>query len=193
MKYYENSTSSKSYFITSYEIDNDSIIVYYADKKTEILKYDKETEKQLLKKMKRQVLQSYNDKKEYRNKMLLYLFWNVNTLYWTFYSINSLMSKKEFEALLLICGIMQFICFGYFNNRLISSITSYKDLEKNKLFIDNEELLNKEYNNYINSISNAKIKNEIPDNIVKYDINNIDKVKYKNLKKMIKRAKNKNF
>ena len=86
-----------------------------------------------------------------------------------------------------------FICFGYFNNRLISSITSYKDLEKNKLFIDNEELLNKEYNNYINSISNAKIKNEIPDNIVKYDINNIDKVKYKNLKKMIKRAKNKNF
>lgn len=193
MKYYENSTSSKSYFITSYEIDNDSIIVYYADKKTEILKYDKETEKQLLKKMKRQVLQSYNDKKEYRNKMLLYLFWNVNTLYWTFYSINSLMSKKEFEALLLICGIMQFICFGYFNNRLIFSITSYKDLEKNKLFIDNEELLNKEYNNYINSISNAKIKNEIPDNIVKYDINNIDKVKYKNLKKMIKRAKNKNF
>lgn len=193
MKYYENSTSSKSYFITSYEIDNDSIIVYYADKKTEILKYDKETEKQLLKNMKRHVLQSYNDKKEYRNKMLLYLFWNVNTLYWTFYSINSLMSKKEFEALLLICGIMQFICFGYFNNRLISSITSYKDLEKNKLFIDNEELLNKEYNNYINSISNAKIKNEIPDNIVKYDINNIDKVKYKNLKKMIKRAKNKNF
>lgn len=190
MKYYENSTKSRPYFITNYEVDNDSIIVYYADKKTEILKYDKETEKQLLKDMKRQVLQSYNDKKEYRNKMLLYLFWNVNTLYWTFNSINSLISKKEFELLLLIWGIMQFICFGYFNNRLISSITSYKDLEKNKLFIDNEELLNKEYNNYINSISNAKIKNEIPDNIIKYDINNIDKVKYKNLKRMIEKAKN---
>lgn len=190
MKYYENSSKSKPYFITNYEVDDDSIIVYYANKKTEILKYDKETEKQLLKDMKRQVLQSYNNQKEYRNKMLLYLFWNVNTLYLTFYNINKLMSKKEFEVLLLISGIIQLICFTYFNNRLISSITSYKDLKKNKLFIDNEELLNKEYNNYMSAISNAKIRNEIPDNIIKYDINNIDKVKYKSLKKMIKKAKN---
>lgn len=183
MKYYANSSKSKPYFITNYEVDDNSIIVYYANKKTEILKYDKENEKQLLKDMKRQVLQSYNNQKEYRYNTLLYLLWNVLTLYWLFYSANSIVSKKEIELLLLIFGIMQLICFTYFNNRLISSITSYKDLKKNKMFIDNEELLNKEYNNYMSAISNSKIKNEIPDNIIKYDINNIDKVKYKSLKK----------
>ena len=190
MKYYPNLPGGKSNFITNYEIKDDLIIIYYADKRICSCPYSKAIEKETLNKMKNQFLSANENKGEYRYNISLDLLWNFISLYWTIYNGFYFFAEDKNKVLRLILSSLEALCFVFFNSKLIKDFNMYADIRKHELFLENEDILNQEYNSFINNMKNdSKIEPIVPDNIVNYNINSVNEIGYFKLKKMIKKAK----
>lgn len=167
------SLGKKKNFILNYKVRNDLIIINFANKNTRIIPYSKDKEITILKLMKKQINNDFERKikKKVENStklsavclglmtlvsgfiLLTNLPFNIGAIIYTCLAINaSIFIKKSFD-------IIKY-------KRLL------KDLNKNKLFIENEIILNesKSYGdkkrltiNNINSISYNRLNN-----LVKY-------------------------
>ena len=177
-------------FILNYEvIDNKIIINYASGKKYENL-YTKELEKDILKKMKEQVIKYGVKMEEKKSKKV---FNNIINLIISFILVFFTLEILNFGIFTWLVGILLWeVTYALPKFIRDSKITDY---EKNKFFIDNMELfqngikeemgiyknLDKESKAVIKNVLDNKYNQE-DDNIKYFNINYIDKITYKSLK-----------
>lgn len=201
MKDYLNNSEN---FILNYRIVNDEIMVNFSSingKNKYSVPYTIENEKKILKKMKQQVLTtsnlniySYEKILKLKNKLKWgFIFLGLSGLFVSPYifgiaNLNNHI-KVFLDSLIIILNLYKFI----------SSATEYidfkiklKDFSKNSLFLENENCLNNalKSNKSILLGTNVKVEDLTSnDNNTLFNINNIDKIKLKELKQIIENAK----
>lgn len=195
MKDYSLNYEDSKTFILNYKIEDNQIIVNLACKKERIIPYSLVNEKELLKLMKEQVLDSkaFKSKQEKRfSASWKYAIWSGVMLVF-----NAVMLATGSSSLPIAHGL----CAGYFifdaTYRVYSMIDSkkkIKDVNKNIMFLNNEELLNRKVksNQNILSNTNTKIKELVastPEDAQVFSLNTIDKIKYEDLKTIIENIK----
>ena len=195
MKDYSLNYEDSKTFILNYKIEDNQIIVNLACKKECIIPYSLVNEKELLKLMKEQVLDSkaFKSKQEKRfSASWKYAIWSGVMLVF-----NAVMLATGSSSLPIAHGL----CAGYFifdaTYRVYSMIDSkkkIKDVNKNIMFLNNEELLNRKVksNQNILSNTNTKIKELVastPEDAQVFSLNTIDKIKYEDLKTIIENIK----
>lgn len=161
-----------SNFILSYKIVKDKIVVKLNSHKKYTIPYTKENEENLLKMMQQQAKESRNyldniQKKTNSNASLakfdsLYLLIITNLIRFGVITNNPILMIGIFSA--LVGGTLSFS--SYEKNKKV-----YEDIEKNLLYLKNEDLINN------NNLGNKKIT-----------INSIYKMSLKQLKKIVKDA-----
>ena len=195
MKDYSLNYEDSKTFILNYKIEDNQIIVNLACKKECIIPYSLVNEKELLKLMKEQVLDSkaFKSKQEKRFSVSWkYAIWSGVMLVF-----NAVMLATGSSSLPIAHGL----CAGCFvfdaTYRVYSMIDSkkkIKDVNKNIMFLNNEELLNRKVksNQNILSNTNTKIKELVastPEDAQVFSLNTIDKIKYEDLKTIIENIK----
>lgn len=215
----ENKDELKKQFILGYEIvdtkepisnidykkatnipNYQQLIVYYADYSKHKFDYTKEKEKEILKKMKQQLI-DYQDEIDFE----LARENNENTHVKTQLCYTVIICCLFFGILgmVTIKSVVAMICFGLmtasggFMMALIIFVAicdkMYKnDFQKNNLFLENEELINKMLNSEksknIFSNVNDKVKKASPvkpDGTCEMDINSINNMNLKDMKQLL--------
>lgn len=169
------SLGKKKNFILNYKVKNDLIIINLANKNTRIIPYSKDKEITILKLMKSQINNNFerNIKKQinYSTKLsavflglialvgsfilLTNLPFNIGAIIYSYFAINTgIFIKNSFD--------------------IIKYKSLLKDLNKNKLFIENEIIFN-ESKSY--------------DNKKRVTINDVNKISYNRLNNLIKYKK----
>lgn len=177
-------------FILSYEVVEDKIVINYASGKKYETIYTKELEKDILEKMKNQVInysakmEEKKSKKKFNN--IINLIISVGIIIFTL-SVLNISSLYSYLVAISLCEIT-YAFPKFIRNSKIA------DYEKNKLFIDNIELfqngikedmgiyknIDRESKRVIEEvIENNKVLND--DNIKRPNINSIDDISYKSL------------
>lgn len=178
----------KSFFILSYEIKNNKIILKLANGEKYPVPYTLENEMKVLEKMKEQVRQSesflYEQENIYKRSRNLFVFTLISA------------------SLLLGCGILanniSLIVFSslYFMTTPFSILFAKKakknidDIHKNKLFLENEVKLNEKMKTENNVLYNTNKKtketiNQIHAKQEEISINTIDQISLSELNKIM--------
>lgn len=195
MKDYSLNYEDSKTFILNYKIEDNQIIVNLASGEEYIIPYSLENEKKLLEQMKEQVIDSdvFKSKQEKRFSVA----WK-----WAIWSGAMLV----FNAVALATGssslpIVNGICAGWFvfdtTYRVYSMIDSkkkIKDVNKNRMFLNNEELLNEKVKSNQNILSNTNTKTKelvasTPEDAQVFSLNTMDKIKYQELKTILENIK----
>ena len=195
MKDYSLNYEDSKTFILNYKIEDNQIIVNLASGEEYIIPYSLENEKKLLEQMKEQVIDSdvFKSKQEKRFSVA----WK-----WAIWSGAMLV----FNAVVLATGssslpIVNGICAGWFvfdtTYRVYSMIDSkkkIKDVNKNRMFLNNEELLNEKVKSNQNILSNTNTKTKelvasTPEDAQVFSLNTMDKIKYQELKTILENIK----
>lgn len=195
MKDYSLNYEDSKTFILNYKIEDNQIIVNLASGEEYIIPYSLENEKKLLEQMKEQVLDSdvFKSKQEKRFSVA----WK-----WAIWSSAMLV----FNAVVLATGssslpIVSGLCAGWFvfdiTYRVYSMIDSkkkIKDVNKNRMFLNNEELLNEKVKSNQNILSNTNTKTKefvasTPEDAQVFSLNTMDKIKYQELKTILENIK----
>lgn len=170
-------------FILNYYIFNGSIIVNYADKSIESFPYSIEKEKDILERMKLQVIDSGKKIKDldYRYEIFLKLFLDGILLYgmFLFSIINYDMSiSANIIGNILCSGFTLLSGYHFFKYRKIRN-----DVRKNFLFLRNEDSLNIFIRN--NPMVTINLKEKLREKIYgdkssnfKFSFNSIDNISY---------------
>lgn len=177
-------------FILNYTIKGNNIIINTASKEKITVPNTEEYEKNILKKMKKQVKKyAYQYKNHWQSecdenftivKALL-----INALIWTPLWIFTLP-----VFLIPLVGVSALlIMFIIFGTKYKISKTNIEDAKKNIMFIENEEDINKyiAHENVLSKMKSDTAKVTLESN--KLNINSIDKIKYKELKRMLEAMK----
>lgn len=169
MKDYSLTIEERREFILNYLVKDDKIIIAYASDEDIIIPYTKENEKKVLEKMKHQVLKAYPQIEGYKinrvlSKELLTSFFGIDIILTSFFGILSASTGENMLAevwpFLAVVGT-PIVPIGIIN---ICSNGIIKDIEKNKLYLDNEKLISEYYDkirnnyNYLQSLSQKGIK-----------------------------------
>jgi hypothetical protein len=187
-------------FILKYDIDmiNDEKIirVYYASNNAElIIPYDVETEREILKKMKEQAINQFESKDCYEAKISdsakMTAFVALITLCnFPLFKVLALINIKFAVALGLVLGLE---CTRNIYN-IINNKKAVNEINKNYMFLENEEIINKKVNENKNLLSNStekvkKMVNSVSDNQPSFTINSIDKLSLRELKQVLSNIK----
>lgn len=153
-------------FITGYEIDNNMLVVTFADKHKHSYPYSKETEEKIISLMEKQItnviddndIQNGNDTSDMVFLMCgPWLF--VPTLVLTVVSLIFVLSgSAAFPAILLCIGsLITGLISAKQIKKYIHEKKAYKDYQKAKLFIENKKLMSN-VNLTINNISGLSLR-----------------------------------
>lgn len=195
---YENSRT----FVLNYSVNNNQITVNLASGENYVIPYTIENEKKLLIRMKTQVLQSndFMDEQEKRfSKSWKWIIYSASMI-----AINVIVLASGSSIIPMvskICAGWFVFDIGYRIYSMIDSKRNIKDVRKNKMLIENEEILNEKIKENPNVLANTtektkEIVSSIPVGQPVFTLNNIDKIKYEELKQIlenIEREKNFNF
>lgn len=195
MKDYSLNYDDSKTFILNYKIEYNRIIVNLASGEEYIISYLSENEKKLLEKMKEQVLDSdlFKSKQEKRFS----LAWKLAIWNGTMLVFNTVLLATRSSSLPIVNGI----CAGWFVfdtiyrvYSMVDSKKKIKDVNKNRMFLNNEELLNEKIklNQNILSNTNTKIKELVastPKDTQVFSLNTMDKIKYQELKTILENIK----
>lgn len=178
MKSYVFNDYDEEEFICNYEIKNDNIIVNYASRDKEIIPYTKINEKSVLNRMKNQ-LKNNILLDEFDKKQKLYLKGckkNMirNLSLGSFLTVCIMMGMDVFININILIDIYLYTTGLVYTYGYIDGIDDIKDLEKNKLYIENEEKIKELINSDIN-------------------INNIDEMSLKKIKKYVKKIEKEKY
>ena len=189
MKDYSLNKYDKRDFILNYMIENDQIKIRYADNKTYTIPYTSHNEKKIIKKMKLQVLNSgkfEDEQKENVKKNIKGLIANIVILGLNILSIIYLDSGM----ISYIISIISAFTLEAYTCNIIKIKRALEDIEKNKLFINNEEEINKsivENKNILNNVDKevTEIIQSARDENNVINISSIENLKLKELKSLL--------
>lgn len=181
MKNYALNFEASRTFILNYKIAENEIRVNFASGEKYIIPYSLENERRILEQMRNQILYSAEFEEKQKKKFSSSLRWAL----W-----DGLMILVNTAMLLngiwppVISGIMISFFMTDVINKICSMINSnvkYKDVQKNKMFLKNEELINSKVRSNQNILHNTKIKTRnlvasTPEETPVFNINNIDKI-----------------
>lgn len=188
MKDYSLDSEDSKTFVLNYIVKDNQIIVHFADKKNYVIPYTIENEAKLLNKMKTQVLQSnqFIEQQEERFSKLraitAMLFGTTLPLVSTFASGISIISG--------IVVVLSVLCIGCNICNMIDIKRNIKDINKNKLLLNNEERLNEKVKKNPNVLANSKGKvkkmvHSTPVDQPVFTLNSIDKIRYEELRQIL--------
>lgn len=197
MKDYSIDKNNSKHFILNYIIIGNTIIVYYANDDVDAFDYSIEKEKEILERMKYQVISSKNFYMGLNTKLEIFLklFINEILLFIMFIigcmNINFTLIPNIIGTILLPISM---IITGYKLNKC-NKIRN--DFKKHMLFINNEDYLNNIIRNNIESTKGLEEKlrrklNNNESNNYKFTINTIDGMEYKELREVYRYVDNKN-
>lgn len=197
MKDYSISKNSSKHFILNYIIIGNKLIVYYANDDVDSFEYSKELEKDILEKMKYQVINSKNFYMGLNTKLEIFLKLLINEILLFIMFIIGCMNIN-FTLIPNIIGSVllpiSMIITGYKLNKC-NKIRN--DFKKHMLFINNEDNLNEVIRNNVDitrgldeELRRKVFKSE--SNNFKFNINTIDDFKYKELREVYRYVDNKN-
>lgn len=170
MKDYSITKRDLKTFILNYERNDNEILVHVADSNNDyIIPYTIHNEQILLERMKKQVLEVSKYKENIKNNCGLYI--RGGTINTVLLLLEPQAATYNITKVTLISGLSLIII--YFSKKIGICIEILEDINKNEMFVANEELLNK-------YITGEKIT-----------INDVDYLSSRELKKMIRYATNK--
>lgn len=193
MKSYSVDEEKIKNFIKKYEKENDEIIIHYADGNNTRISNNIDNEKEILNRMKQQVIDAENYKKDILLTIKvacivigIFAAGSIGILAISTPFINSII-----DVLYLLLGTTLFSSVAYIGmgSTIRKQKEILKDIEKNQLFLENEELFQTKLGdinvpNYVNEKTKQVISN-IVDNkkdnsssMKKPNINDIDKISY---------------
>lgn len=191
MKDYTLKFKDAKSFILNYEIKDNQIMVNYANGEHYIIPYTNDNEKKILKKMEDQVHDAQNSDDTLKRKIRIAGIWIISSILIiisSFYTIKSGHSISPLMENILIAWFTFNIGFQIFYIKCVTKIL--KDLEKNKILLDNQEKINemiKENQNILTN-SNEKIKKMVkstPEDKPVFTLNSVEKLKLKELKSLL--------
>lgn len=191
MKNYSLNLEDSKTFVLNYTVKDNQITVNLANGENYVIPYTTENEVKLLKRMKTQVLQS--DKFMSKQEKRFSESWKE--------AIGSV-SMIALSVIFLATGtsmvpIISGICVGWFvldsGYRIYSMVDSkrnIKDINKNKMLLNNEERLNEKVKENQNVLAHTdektrKIVHSTPVEQPVFTLNSIDKIKYEELKQIL--------
>lgn len=177
-------------FILNYTIDNDEITVNVASGNSYTLPYTEENEKHIIKTMEKQSIESINMEKEILAKYVS----NVKL-------IGLAGASVTLSFALLASGVIPLVAVGYaavggtalsvlgYNNAKKNKKV-LEDINKNKLFLANKKIINKNIDNIKNNVDSLDERAKyLVENIEKeqqLNINDIKEIDYNELKDIVK-------
>lgn len=177
-------------FILNYTIDNDEITVNVASGNSYTLPYTEENEKHIIKTMEKQSIESINMEKEILAKYVS----NVKL-------IGLAGASVTLSFALLASGVIPLVAVGYATvGGTALSVLGYnnakktkkvlEDINKNKLFLANKKIINKNIDNIKNNVDSLDERAKyLVENIEKeqqLNINDIKEIDYNELKDIVK-------
>ncbi len=177
-------------FILNYTIDNDEITVNVASGNSYTLPYTEENEKHIIKTMEKQSIESINMEKEILAKYVS----NVKL-------IGLAGASVTLSFALLASGVIPLVAVGYATvGGTAISVLGYnnakknkkvlEDINKNKLFLANKKIINKNIDNIKNNVDSLDERAKyLVENIEKeqqLNINDIKEIDYNELKDIVK-------
>ncbi len=195
MKYYSFDYENSGEFILNYRIENNQIIINLASGKKYITPYSIDTERRLLRLMKNQVNNAkyYERKqKESFSKALNHAIYGVLFL---ILDIILLVTGSAINNILIALCAIWFAFVSFLNiSIMIYSKLDIKDIKKNKLFVNNEELLsdNTKVNERTLTNVSSKTKELVASTPLErpiFTLNSIDKISYRDLKQILTNIK----
>ena len=195
MKDYSLNFEDSKTFILNYRVEDNQIIVNLASGENYVIPYTLENGKNLLERMKTQVLSSseFETKQEKRfSSAWKWAIWSGTML-----AFNAIMLATGNTAVPVVSGI----CAGWFvfdtTYRIYSMVDSkrkIKDINKNRMFLNNEELLNQKVKSNQNILSDTDKKTKelvstTPEDKPVFSLNNMDEIRYEELKKILENIK----
>jgi len=203
MKDYSLNYEASKTFILNYKIEDNQIIVNLASGEEYIIPYSLKNEKKLLALMKEQVLVSdvFKSKQEKRfSGACKWVIWN-SAMFVAIEVFYAVLLATGSSPLPIVSGIVNGIYVGVyvFNTTcrvysMIDSKKKIKDVNKNRMFLNNEELLNEKVKSNQNILSNTNAKTKelvssTPEDAQVFSLNTMDKIKYQELKTILENIK----
>jgi len=183
MKNYALNFEDSRSFILNYKVEENEIKVNFASGEKYIVPYSMENERRILEKMKNQILFSEEFEKKQQKRFSSSLKWSL----WDVAMIsliavimsNGIANYSPVINVIIMCFYTIDIFFRIYS--MIDSNVKYKDIQKNKMFLKNEELINSKVRSNQNILCNTKIETRnlitsTPEEKPVFNLNNIDKI-----------------
>lgn len=195
MKNYSLNYNDSKAFILNYKIEDNKIIINLASGEKYVIPYSLENEKKLLTQMKKQILNSSKFEKKQEKRFSFAWKWGVfSSSMLIIFSIMLATGITVNPIATIIGGSWMIIDIASRIYAMIDSKRKIEDIHKNKMFLSNQESINQKIKSNQNILSNTNKKTkEIVSSASKnkptFNLNVIDKIKYKELKKILENIK----
>ena len=195
MKNYSLNYEDSKTFILNYKIEDNQIIVNLASGEEYVIPYSLENEKNLLNRMKEQVLNSVEFECEQKRRFSAAWKWTIFSSAMLALNAVSLATGNSLTPIVsIICSGWFVIDITYNIYRMIDSKKKIEDVNKNRMFLKNKELLNERVKSNQNILSNTNTKTKelvasTPKDEQVFSLNTMDKIKYQELKTILENIK----
>ena len=188
MKNYSLDSEDEKIFILNYRIKRNKIIIYFANGKKRTVEYSIEEEKEILEKMKQQVLESndfkYKQLNDKYNSSLYSLSCEI------LYVLNILKFSSLSPKTLNIYTCWFIISMIILLSSIFNNDAKIKDIVKNMNILINQDELNKKIRTNKNLLANVSKKtkkfiNSIPEESEIFNLHSADKFSYDDIRTII--------
>ena len=180
MKDYTLNKEDERTFILNYEVKDNKIIVNFASGKKYEVPYTEEDEKIILTLMKEQVNNTEKFEKTAKKKLKVTTGWIIYSIVnIVFVATILLTGSSTAPAVQVICGSLLILSGTLETYALVDIKTKLKDLKKNKLFLNYEDLFKSKEKTDDDILTEEEIVRET------ITLNDIDKMSYNEVKEMV--------
>ena len=180
MKDYTLNKEDERTFILNYEVKDNKIIVNFASGKKYEVPYTEEDEKIILTLMKEQVNNTEKFEKTAKKKLKVTTGWIIYSIVNIVFDATILLTgSSTAPAVQVICGSLLILSGTLETYALVDIKTKLKDLKKNKLFLNYEDLFKSKEKTDDDALTEEEIVRET------ITLNDIDKMSYNEVKEMV--------
>lgn len=180
MKDYTLNKEDERTFILNYEVKDNKIIVNFASGKKYEVPYTEEDEKIILTLMKEQVNNTEKFEKTAKKKLKVTTGWIIYSIVNIVFDATILLTgSSTAPAVQVICGSLLILSGTLETYALVDIKTKLKDLKKNKLFLNYEDLFKSKEKTDDDILTEEEIVRET------ITLNDIDKMSYNEVKEMV--------
>ena len=180
MKDYTLNKEDERTFILNYEVKDNKIIVNFASGKKYEVPYTEEDEKIILTLMKEQVNNTEKFEKTAKKKLKVTTGWIIYSIVNIVFDATILLTgSSTAPAVQVICGSLLILSGTLETYALVDIKTKLKDLKKNKLFLNYEDLFKSKEKTDDDVLTEEEIVRET------ITLNDIDKMSYNEVKEMV--------
>ena len=180
MKDYTLNKEDERTFILNYEVKDNKIIVKFASGKKYEVPYTEEDEKIILTLMKEQVNNTEKFEKTAKKKLKVTTGWIIYSIVNIVFDATILLTgSSTAPAVQVICGSLLILSGTLETYALVDIKTKLKDLKKNKLFLNYEDLFKSKEKTDDDILTEEEIVRET------ITLNDIDKMSYNEVKEMV--------